>query len=401
MGNICVAKKFGNITADAVVVGGGIVGTSTAFWLSKAGMKVVLLEMRDALSSLTTAASVECFRTQFTEKSMADLALESVGMFENFGEVTGIPDIDIGITQRGYLFVTDSADMIPDLEKAVARYHELGVKDAEFLSGQDLHGRFPFLSPESLAATYNQKDGWLSTHEATYGFAKGSANADFYTKTKVTDIVVDAQGVSLVETDMGNIHTRLVVNCAGPFAGNIGRMAGLEMPLRTVRRQKCYIKVDPALLPEKAPFMVDLLNHSYWRPEAGGLLCAWVDPDEPDSEPREDLPTDWDFAAESIHRVSRLNPFFETVADKIVASDIDVSAGMYVYTPDDKPVIGPSGEVEGLHLNCGYWCGVMMSPGAGKRVADIATGKMDNSDNPLRYSRFAEGVVEKGATFLK
>ncbi|MBF0202095.1 MAG: FAD-binding oxidoreductase [Desulfamplus sp.] len=401
VGKICLGHNFGNITADAVVIGGGIVGVSTAFWLSKAGMKVVLLEMRDALSSLTTAASVECFRTQFTESSMADLSLESVKMFENFKEIIEIPDIDIGITQRGYLFVTDDSNMVSDLEKAVVRYHELGVNDAEFITGPELGERFPFLATGALAATYNQKDGWLSTHEATYGFAKGSKNTTFYTKTPVTDIVMDGRGVAGVKTGMGNIATRMVVNCAGPFAGGISKMAGLEMPLRTVRRQKCYIKTDPSLLPEKAPFMVDLVNHSYWRPEAGGILCAWVDPDEPETEPREELPTDWDFAAESIHRVSRLNPFFETIADKIVASDIDVSAGMYVYTPDDKPVIGPSGVIEGFHLNCGYWCGVMMSPGAGKRVADIATGKMANEDNPLRYSRFAEGAVEKGATFLK
>ena len=402
VGNIYVAENFGNITADAVVVGGGIVGSATAFWLSKAGMKVVLVEMRDALSSLTTAASVECFRTQFTEKSMADLAMESVAMFGNFKEVVGLPGIDIGLTRRGYLFVTDEADMVPDLEEAVARYHELGVSGAEFISGSALHDRFPFLAQSALGATFNAEEGWLSTHETTYGFAKGSSdNTAFYLKTKVQDIVVDGQGVSAVKTDMGTIQTRMVVNCAGPFAAQVSRMAGLEMPFRTVRRQKCYIKTDPSLLPEKAPFMVDLINHSYWRPEAGGLLCAWVDPDEPATEPKEDLPTDWDFAAESIHRVSRLNPFFETIADKIVASDLNVSAGMYVYTPDDKPVIGPSGEVEGLHLNCGYWCGVMMSPGAGKRVADIATGKMDNKDNPLRYSRFEEGVVEKGATFLK
>jgi sarcosine oxidase subunit beta len=113
------------------------------------------------------------------------------------------------------------------------------------------------------------------------------------------------------------------------------------------------------------------------------------------------MAADWDFAAESIYRASRLSPFFETVADDLKAEDIDVSAGQYVYTPDDKPIIGPSDEIEGLHLNCGYWCGVMMSPAAGKRVADIATGKMNNKDNPLRYSRFKEGDFEKGDTFLK
>lgn len=401
MSEITIPKEFGTITADAVVIGGGIVGSATAFWLSKAGMKTILVEKRDALSSLTTAASVECFRTQFTEKSMADLALASVDMFENFTDVVGLPGIDIHVTQRGYLFVTDDEAQLPDLKKAVDQYQAIGIPGAEYIGRDDLHKRFPFLAPQALGATFNMRDGWLSTHEATYGFAKGAKDAAFFMKTLVTDIQTDSQGVSAVTTDKGTISTRLVVNCAGPFAGVIGKMAGLDMPLRTVRRQKAYIKTDLPDLPASAPFTVDLVNHGYWRPEAGGLLCAWVDPDEPESPPADELPTDWDFAAESIHRVSRLNPFLEKVADTLKAEDVNVSAGQYVYTPDDKPVIGPSGEIEGFHVNCGYWCGVMMSPGAGKRVADIATGQMDNTDNPLRYSRFKEGDFEKGDTFLK
>ncbi len=401
MSDICVPQNFTNKTADAVVIGGGIVGTATAFWLSKAGMSVILVEKRDGLSSLTTAASAECFRTQFTEKAMADLALPSVAMFENFNEVVGLRDININITQRGYLFVTDDADMVPDLERALAQYETLGVTGSELITGSDLHTRFPFLAPNALAATFNNRDGWISTHETTYGFAKGSAKAQFFIRTQVTGLRTDSDGICGVETDRGLISTRMVVNCAGPYAKIIGKMAGLDLPFRTVRRQKAFIRTDNKSVPRNAPFTVDLNNHGYWRPEAGGVLCAWVDPDEPETPPSDELPTDWDFAAESIHRASRLNPFFEDVAEDLKADDIDVSAGQYVYTPDDKPVIGPCEEVKGLHLNCGYWCGVMMSPEAGKRVADIAMGKMDNRDNPLRFSRFKEGDFERGDTFLK
>jgi sarcosine oxidase, subunit beta len=401
MSEITIPKQFGTITADAVVIGGGIVGAATSFWLSKAGLNTILVEKRDALSSLTTAASVECFRTQFTEKAMADLALTSVEMFENFKEIVGMPNIDIHVTQRGYLFVTDDEAQLPALKKAVTTYHANGVTDAEYIGTNDLHKRFPFLAPRALGATFNIRDGWLSTHEATYGFAKGATDARFFMKTQVSGIQTDSRGVCAVKTDKGVISTRVVVNCAGPYAGIIGNMAGLYMPLRTVRRQKAYIKTSHPDLPAHAPFTVDLVNHGYWRPEAGGLLCAWVDPDEPETPPSDEPPTDWDFAAESIHRVSRLNPFLEKVSDNLKAEDVNVSAGQYVYTPDDKPVIGPSGEIEGFYLNCGYWCGVMMSPGAGRRVADLVTGKLADKDNPLRYTRFKEGDFEKGDTFLK
>jgi len=401
MSEIIVPQTFENKTADAVVIGGGIVGAATAFWLSKAGLKVILVEKRDGLSSLTTAASAECFRTQFTEKAMADLALPSVDMLERFKDVVGLKDIDIGITQKGYLFVTDEKEMLPDLERALKQYEKLGIPGSELITGPDLHKRFPFLSPDAIAATFNNRDGWISTHETTYGFAKGSDNAQFFIRTEVTGLQTDGNGICGVETNKGTISTRMVVNCAGPYAGIIGKMVGLELPFKTVRRQKAFIRTSHKIVPTDAPFTVDLNNHSYWRPEAGGVLCAWVDPDEPESQPSDELPTDWDFAAESIYRSSRLNPFFETISEDLKVEDIDVSAGMYVYTPDDKPVIGPCDEVKGLHLNCGYWCGVMMSPEAGKRVADIATGKMDNKDNPLRYSRFKEGDFEKGDTFLK
>ena len=401
MSRITIPQTFNTKTADAVVIGGGIVGTATAFWLSKTGMKVILVEKRDGLSSLTTAASAECFRTQFTEKSMADIALASVEMFENFRDVVELTNIDIHLCQKGYLFVTDDQAQVRDLEKAIQTYQTLGIPGSELIKGKDLHDRFSFLAPVALAATFNNRDGWLSTHETTYGFAKGAKNVDFFMRTMVTGIQKDNQGICAVETDKGMISTRLVVNCAGPYAGTIGKMAGLDMPLKTVRRQKAFIRTSHSQVPVDAPFTVDLTNHSYWRPEAGGVLCAWVDPDEPESQPADELPTDWDFAAESIYRASRLNPFFETIAADLKADDVDVSAGMYVYTPDDKPVIGPCEEIKGFHLNCGYWCGVMMSPAAGKRVADIVTGKMNNKENPLRYSRFKEGDFEKGDTFLK
>ncbi len=401
MSQISIPQPFGTLTADAVVIGGGIVGASTAFWLSQAGMQVILVEKRDSLSSLTTAASAECFRTQFTEKSMAEMALESVEMFEHFNELVKQPNLDIHLTQRGYLFVTDDQAQIPDLEKALQQYEHLGVPGSQLIMGKALHQRFPFLAKTTLGATFNHRDGWLSTHETTYGFAKGAPTADFFMKTLVTGIHTDSQGICAVETDRGKISTRLVVNCSGPYAGSIGKMAGLDMPLKPVRRQKAYLKTSHSGLPREAPFTVDLVNHSYWRPEAGGLICAWVDPDEPETQPTDEPSTDWDFAAESIHRNARLSPFFKGIAENLKAEDVNVSAGFYVYTPDDKPMIGPSLEIEGFHLNCGYWCGVMMAPAAGKRVADLATGKMANADNPLRYSRFQEGDFERGDTFLK
>ena len=80
--------------------------------------------------------------------------------------------------------------------------------------------------------------------------------------------------------------------------------------------------------------------------------------------------------------------------------DMNTSAGYYVYTPDDQPLIGPVPEVPGFYVNCGYWAGVMLSPEAGKRISDLVTGKLSPKDNPLRPTRFKEGVGEKGKTLM-
>ncbi len=386
-------------TADAVVIGGGIVGVATAFWLSRAGLDTVLVEMRDGLSTLTTPNSIECFRAQFTEPAMAALALPSIEMFENFAQVIGVPGYDISLRHQGYLFVTDDPDMVDDLKAAVETHRSLGVTDSEFLTGDEVRARFPYISERAVAATFRQKDGWLSTHEATQGFARGS-KARFLLSTRATDILRDAQGVSGVQTRRGPIATRTVVNAAGPFAGVVGRMVGLDLPLEPVRRQKAFISPRPQI-PQDAPLTIDLVQDAYWRPETGGAYIAWVDPDEPASEPVEALPTDWDYPAIVLDKLIRLNPFWEEVAQGLKGEDVHPSAGQYVYTPDDQPLIGPLPEVPGFYLNCGYWAGVMLSPEAGRRVADLVTGAMNPQDNPLRPTRYAEGIVYEGDSFLR
>jgi sarcosine oxidase subunit beta len=386
-------------TADAVVVGGGIVGVATAFWLSRAGLDTVLVEMRDGLSTLTTPNSIECFRAQFTEPAMAELVLPSIEVFEHFADVIGLPGYDISIRHQGYLFVTDDPNMVDDLKAAVEKHHSLGVPDSVFLDHDELLARFPYLSDRVAGATFRQNDGWLSTHEATQGFAKGST-ARFLISTQVTGILKDAQGVCGVETSHGTIATRTVVDAAGPFARVVGRMAGLDLPLEPVRRQKAFISPKPQIPPD-APLTIDLVQDVYWRPETGGAYIAWVDPDEPVSEPAEELPTDWEYPAIVLEKLIRLNPFWKEIAETLKGEDIHPSAGQYVYTPDEQPLIGPVPEVPGFYVNCGYWAGVMLSAEAGRRVANLVTGTMKPEDNPLRPTRYAEGIVYEGDSFLR
>lgn len=386
-------------TAEVVIIGGGIVGVASAFFLGRAGLECVVVEMLPSLASLTTPNSVECFRAQFSEPSLAELAVASIAVFEDFAAVVGIPDCDIALQPRGYLFATDDPTRIPEVQAAVEAHHRLGVRDSLYLDGPAARRRFPFLGKNVAAATFRQNDGWLSSHEATYGFARGS-QARFLLQTRAIGIECDAQGVSALITERGTIHTRLVVNCAGPFAGQIARLLNLDLPLRPVRRQKAYIKPQ-SLIPDQAPMCIDLGRDAYWRPETGGALIGWVDPDEPSTEPAENLQTDRFFAAQAIEQLIPLFPFWAEVAKSLKSSQVITSAGHYVYTPDDHPLIGPVAEVPGFYLNCGYWAGVMLSPGAAMRLADLVTGRLAPADNPLRPTRFSEGAPLSSSSFLR
>jgi sarcosine oxidase subunit beta len=398
MQKVLVPNQGDHHRADAVVIGGGIIGVATAFWLSRAGVDTLVVEARDSLGSLTSAASIESFRLQFAEPAMSALAKQSVAMLEDFPRVVELPGYDIAIKHQGYLFLTADPQKVDIMRQAVAQYHKFGVTDSELLDGDEVRQRFPWISPKVLAATFRQKDGWFSAHEALQGFVKAS-RARFFINTRVTGIQTDDRGISAVSTDRGRISTRVVIDAAGPFAGKIAQMVGVDLPLEPVRRQKIHVANQP-LVPPQAPLTMNVDEECYWRPETGGAFAGWLDPDEPVTEPLENPMGDWDFAAFCMAKVAEMTPFWNEIAEKLKIPDLNTSAGQYIYTPDDQPIIGPAESVPGFYVNCGYWAGIMLAPAAGKWVADLVTGRMQNKDNPLRLSRFQEDTTPKVSSFL-
>ena len=380
--------------ADVVVIGGGVVGTATAFYASRAGLEVVVAEKREALGTLTTSASAECFRAQFTEPENVAMMKESIAVFENFPQVTGLIEHDIGLHQRGYLFMTAAEDGEAILRERVARQRDMGLDDVELLSGDEVRRRFPYVSPAVTAATFRARDGWLSTHELTYGFAKGS-KATFLLRTTVTAIRVEKGKVQGVETNRGFIGAGVVVVAAGPFSRRVAETAGAELPLTLFRRQKVVIGEDPSIPPE-APMTIDLDSGVYWRPEgAKGALLGWAVEEEP-SEPMEVVPTDWMFPVLVLEAAARLSPFWDEVATRLRRDNVFLSAGQYTCTPDHKPIIGPHPAAEGLYIHTGYsGHGVMGCPAGARLLVDLILGHTSNADNPFRYERFAEGVERR------
>jgi sarcosine oxidase subunit beta len=193
-----------------------------------------------------------------------------------------------------------------------------------------------------------------------------------------------------VETTLGTVAAGAVVVAAGPFSGEVAGLAGVELPVAAVRRQKLVMPEVPQV-PPSAPMTIDDDTGAHWRPAFRGASLLFADPSTPPSRPSEDVPLDHRFAFQLLDpaspvSVSRVAPFWREVWADWSAPWM-LQAGHYTMTPDHRPLIGPT-EVEGLLVNTGYsGRGVMAGPAGSRRLIDLLTGKLEPEANLLRPDR--------------
>lgn len=392
MGSVIASPDALPETADVVVIGGGIAGASDAFFLSRAGLSVVVLERGDQLAGLTTSQSVACFRAQWDEPDHAALVLPSIDFYAAFGERIGLPGWDIGLRRNGWLFISGADDGPAAASAFVAGHRRLGVHDSECLTGDEARTRFPWLGPDVTAASYRAQDGWVSPYEVTYGFAKASS-ATFLLRTTATRIVTDGAAVEGVETTTGTIGTRHVVLAAGPFSRGLAETAGVALPVSALRRHRAMVAPRPEI-PADGPMTVDMDTHAYWRPEGGGAFLGYGLPEDA-SEPMLAVPLDWTFPAVAMDAAGRLVPFWRDLAERLTQAEVSVGAGQYTVTSDGRPMIGAAPGIDGLfvHGADNGW-GVESAPEAGRRLAAIVVAGRDGPDNPFRVDRPSSDVAE-------
>ena len=391
-------------TADVVVVGGGVVGCATAFFAARAGLRVVVLERRAALATLTTPASTGAFRLQFDNAEEVEVVREGVALFDAFGERTGLAGWDLGLRHGGYLFCSLTDVTVERSRRLVARQLEWGLDDVELLSGDEARARWPWLSPEVRGARFRASDGWLDVKRLTAGYAEAASSAEnipdatrgggatFVTGAEVTRIAVAEGRVRGVETSLGPVSADAVIVATGPFLGRVAALAGVELALAPTTRQKLVIPDLPAV-PADAPMTIEEETAAHWRPAFRGCLALFTDASAEPSEPADPVPVqhDWAFGLldpVSDHALARVAPFWrEAWADGAAAFHWFLQAGQYEYTHDRRPYLGPIGP-DGLYINGGYsGHGVMAGAGGSRLVVDLVTGAADRTSNAFAPDR--------------
>lgn len=381
-------------TADVVIIGGGIVGSSIAYHLTAAGCKgVLVLERESSQGKGSTGKSMGGVRAQFSTPVNIQMSLYSIPFYAGFEERLGYP---CGYRPQGYLFCATTEAHLKYLRTNYETQVRLGLKDARLVSGDDIAHMFPQLrSDDIVGGAFCSTDGFVDPYSAMIGFMSWACEhgAELCKNAEVIAIKRDSQNSFRVESSRGPVSTTTVVNCAGPWAAGIAQMVDIDLPVQPLRRM--LVPTEPFdKFPHSAPMIIDMSNGFHFRPEGLGFLLAWNDPEETPG-----FRTDFDhtFIERILTRAADRVPIFENLA----INPKRAWAGLYEMTPDHHPILGSVPEVPGLFLANGFsGHGVMHAPATGKILSDlILNGRTELIDaSLLSLSRFDEGrLIEETA----
>lgn len=372
-------------TASIVVIGGGVMGASTAYHLAKFGHKdVVLLERESFFGLGATGRCAGGIRYQFATEVNIRLSQASLPMLDALEDETGQPAL---IRKCGYLFVLTREPDAAAFRRNVELQHALGVQ-TQWLSGDEVRRMIPLCHfSDAIAGTFHALDGLADPNSVVMGYINAAKRlgARCLTDVEVTGITVSGGKITQVNTNRGELATPIVVNCAGPWSGPIGAMAGVEVPVVPLRRQWCTTTPVPEVPPD-FPFVIDFAQSLYFHREGEGLLTGMSN------------------IAEKIGFDQRVDPDWELTHLEAAAQRLPVLeragvvsrwAGLYEVTPDAHPIIGPT-SVPGLYLLTGFsGHGFMHGPIGGWLMAELLThGQATTVDiSTLALNRFAEGKL--------
>ncbi|MEW6287446.1 MAG: FAD-dependent oxidoreductase [Chloroflexota bacterium] len=374
---------------DAIVIGAGVIGASVAYNLSKRGLKVLILERRTVAAGATGASS-GLVRMHYDVEVDSALAWESFQFFRNWRERIGG---ECGFRKTGFLQIV-APEKNDHLRANVAMHKRIGII-TDIVTAGDVKRIAPMLKTDDFElAAYEPESGYADPVLTTNSFLEQAKarGAVLRQACEVTGIRVGGGKVQGVESGKGSFDAPIVVNCAGTFAGRVGRLAGVEIPLDTWTHDVAFVKRPPQV--ERHPTVIDDALAMYFRPEGDALtLVALEDGNRMGEPPEAELgQVDKEFVMRAIDRICRRVEGMEAGALH------STHVGRDGLTPDQRAVMDQAGP-DGFYIACGFsGTGFKLSPAVGVCMSElILDGRAKLVDiSSLTLGRFARGEFLRG-----
>ena len=365
-----------------VIIGGGVIGASIAYHLAMKGVRDVVVLERDRLGSGSTSRNAGGVRLQFSTEINVRLSQRSLPRLERFADEMGV---DPGLQQVGYLFLISTDRDAASFERSLQLWSRLGVP-ARRLDQSQIHALFPEIRVDDVRfATYCAKDGYLDPTSLLNGYVARAREKGVRFREGQPVTAIDREGgrVAAVRTASATIASEAIVNAAGPWAGEVAKLAGIDLPITPLRRQ--IFVTDPiAGLDHDFPLTVEMATSFYFHRESGGVLMGMADPSD---KPGFDDSVNWSFLPTIVERALERMPALEKANVKTGW------AGFYEDTPDKHPILGKVASVPGFVSAAGFsGHGLMHAPAAGEAISElIVDGRTTLDIGALSFDRFARG----------
>jgi sarcosine oxidase subunit beta len=369
-------------TADFVIIGGGIVGCSVAYHLAKRGAgKVVVLEQA-SLGSGSTSKAAGGIRAQFAAEVTIRMSLYSQNIYRHFKDEFGVP---VDYHEIGYLFLLTTQQELDGFRRNVALQNSLGVP-SRIIGPDEVKDIVPAVKVDDLSGgSFCATDGRAGPSEALHGFVRRGRElgVEFFEDSPVQAIDLDGgRRVRAVRTAKEIFETSVVVNAAGPWASQVGKLVGAEIPVRPLKRH-IWITERFDEMSGPTPQVIDFHTGFYFRKELDSVMWSGGDMLERWSF---DTETEWDRLQESVEKAARRVPILAN------ARMMRGWAGLREVTPDHLPIIGQVPEAKGFVCATGFsGHGFMHAPASGRLVAELLLDARTFLDiSPFRPERFSE-----------
>jgi len=377
--------------ADVVIIGAGVIGCSTAYHLARTGITDVVVVEMDQVGSGSSGQSASMLSLQFcTDELSARMAKYSYARYKQFEQEIGV-SIDFKRIGWVSLATQESAE---HLLRSARLLQSLDIK-TDILTPEEIKQRYPEINTEDIVlGTYGPDDGPFDPHMITWGYISRAREMGVRLRQGVcaTGIRVRKGQVQGVLTNEGFVATEVVVNAGGPWAIEIGKWVGVEIPIINSARSIVVTGPFPDI-PSTRPFFEDVTAEWYFRPEGPGVLMGMG------SSPTEKLDIPF--------RMEVMDEMIDTAVHRVPilmnASFLTGWTGVRPMTLDDRPILGPALSVDGLVLNCGWGgTGIIQAPIAGQLVTEyINAGHTSTMDiSPFGIGRL-EGKSVEGVRDLR